>query len=59
MNLPKSPSFDEELARWRQLSKGAIGNKVSLLVVFLSTTPIELREQIRDAIMCGNDFKTY
>ena len=59
MNLPKSPSFDEELARWHRISNGAIGNKVSLLVVFLSTTPIELREQIRDAIMCGNDFKTY
>jgi hypothetical protein len=55
----QSPSLDEELARWRQLSKGAIGNKVALLVVFLTTTPVELREQIREAIMCGNDFKTY
>ena len=55
----QSPSLDEELARWRQLSKGAIGNKVALLVVFLATTPVELREQIREAIMCGNDFKTY
>lgn len=55
----QSPSLDEELARWHQLSKGAIGNKFSLLVVFLTTTPVELREQIRDAIMCGNDFKTY
>lgn len=40
-----------ELARWRRFSKGAVGSKGALLVLFLSTTPIELREQILDAIM--------
>ena len=50
MSIP-SPSLNEELARWHRFSKGAVGSKAVLLVVFLTTTPIELRDQILDAIM--------
>ena len=50
MSIP-SHSLNEELARWHRISKGAVGSKVALLVMFLTTTPIELRDQIQDAIM--------
>lgn len=49
--IPKSPSFDEEIARWHRFSDGAIGNKVALMTLFLTTTPPDLRERLHDTIM--------
>ena len=47
----KSPSLDEEIARWHRFSDGAIGSKYALMTLFLATTPPELREQIHDTII--------
>lgn len=47
----KSPSLDDEIARWHRFSDGAIGSKFALMTLFLATTPPELREQLRGTII--------
>lgn len=47
----KSPSIDDEIARWHRFSDGAIGDSYALMALFLATVSPELKEPLRDTII--------
>lgn len=48
--LNESPSLDNEIARWRRFSDGAIGDRYTLMALFLATVSTELKEPLCDVI---------
>lgn len=46
----KSPSLDDEIARWHRFGDGAIGDRYALMALFLATVSPELKEPLHDVI---------
>lgn len=44
-------TVEQELARWRRFSAGAIGDRYALMALFLATVSPELKEPLHDAII--------
>ena len=43
-------TVERELDRWHRFSDGAIGDRYTLMVLFLATVSTELKEPLRDVI---------
>ena len=43
--------MEQELARWRRFSDGAIGDRYALMTMFLATVSTELKEPLHDSII--------
>ena len=46
----KSPSLDDEIARWHRFGDGAIGDRYALMALFLATVSPELKGPLHDVI---------
>jgi hypothetical protein len=44
-------TVEQELARWRRFSAGAIGDRYALMALFLATVSSELKEPLHDSII--------
>ena len=44
-------TMEQELARWRRFSDGAIGDRYALMTMFLATVSTELKEPLHDSII--------
>lgn len=47
----ENKQLEEELARWHRFSDDAIGNKCTLLTLFVATVSPELKDTVHEAIM--------
>lgn len=46
----KSPSLDDEIARWHRFGDDAIGDRYALMALFLATVSPELKGTLHDVM---------